>query len=277
MPSEPGAGRAASSRVVLTRDPAQAGPLEAGLTASGFEVGFLPMTEQRLPEDAAELTTALADLRRGGFDGLLLTSGNTVRALLALGWEGEVPAETWVGVVGPGTARVLAELTGLREPWIPTGERSAAGLLEELQTSSEVPGRASGERILLPQSAQARPLLAEGLGSAGFRVVQMTAYETVPLVDDAGRLKRPGSPRRLLPTPDSGDVLGCEDLGTEDMLLVTSSSAASSYAALGERPPSRLLAIGEPTAETLRAQGVLPAAVLREPTAEGMAEALGRR
>ena len=48
-------------RIALTRDPAQAGPLEAGLRAAGLDVQFLPVTEQRLPADTTELTSALAD------------------------------------------------------------------------------------------------------------------------------------------------------------------------------------------------------------------------
>lgn len=284
MSSYPGApfsagrdtGPGALPRVVLTRDPAQAGPLEAGLDAAGIQVGFLPMTEQRLPEDGAELRSALERLRRGDFGGLLLTSGNTVRALLAAGWEAKVPVNTWVGVVGPGTARVLADLTDVDDPWMPVGEKSAAGLLEELPTPREFSDQVSGEHILLPQSAQARPLLVEGVRRAGFQVVHSVAYETVSLVDGAGRLSRPGSPHRLLPAPKADGLFGWEELRTDDVLLVTSSSAAQACAAMRQRPRSWLLAIGEPTAQTLRALALPPAAVLREPSVEGLLDALDR-
>lgn len=176
-------------RIALTRDPAQAGPLEAGLRAAGLQVQFLPLTEQRLPADTAELTTTLERLARGDFSWLLLTSGNTVRALHRMGWDGTVPEGVRIGVVGPGTARVLEELTQLSEPWMPTAEQSAAGIIEEMP----VPAPGETPTVFLPQSAQARAELREGLTALGWEVTAVSAYETGFLVTE-GRLE-PENPR----------------------------------------------------------------------------------
>lgn len=268
-------------RIALTRDPAQAGPLEAGLRAAGLQVQFLPLTEQRLPADTAELTTALDRLGRGDFSWLMLTSGNTVRALHRMGWDGTVPEGVRIGVVGPGTARVLEELTQLSEPWMPAAEQSAAGIIEEMP----VPEPGETPTVLLPQSAQARAELREGLTALGWEVTAVSAYETGFLVTD-GRLEPGESPHRLLPAPDTADILDLDQLAADlrrdrltgvdaVVLLVTSSSAADALADLGVPERVRLLAIGRPTAKTLTRRGI-PARVLREPSADAVLAALGR-
>lgn len=234
-------------RILLTRRPSQAGSLEGGLREAGYEVGFLPLTEQRLPEDLSELSAAITRLERGDFTVLTLTSGNTVRSLLTAGWSGTLPEETDTAVTGPGTARVLQELTEIADPWMPTREASAEGILAEIPHPPE-----PDMRLLLPQSAQARPRLAEGLHELGWQVTAVTAYETVPL---------PALPVGIEPTD-------------EDVLLITSSSAAEAYAGLGLSVRPKLLAFGRPTAETMETLGLSCAGVLPDITAAGVQELL---
>lgn len=269
-------------RIILTRWPDQAGPLEEGLQAAGVDVGFLPLTEQRLPPDLAPLRAAVAELAGGRFDWLLLTSGTTVWALQEAGWDGHVPSGTRVGVTGPGTARVLPEAAG-QEAWMPRREASAAGILTEL------PEPAPGQRILLPQSAQARPQLVEGLRAAGWEVTHLTAYETISRVS-AGALPRSGAAVSTAGAVDIAGAAGGADgeagvvdvggLSAADTVLITSSTAAEAWAQLGsvradsepgERP--RLLAIGRPTAHTLRSLD-LPAITLDDVTAGAVMRAL---
>lgn len=232
-------------RILLTRRLSQAGSLEAGLREAGYEVGFLPLTEQRLPEDLGELSAAITGLERGDFAVVALTSGNTVRSLLTAGWSGTLPEETDAAVTGPGTARVLQELTEITDPWMPTREASAEGILAEIPHPPE-----PEMRLLLPQSAQARPRLAEGLRELGWRVTTVTAYETVPL---------PALPAGV-------------ELSGDDVLLITSSSAAEAYAGLGLAAQPVLLAIGRPTAESMETLGLSCAGVLSEITAAGVQE-----
>lgn len=262
-------------RIVLTRHPGQAGDLEAAVQAAGFDVGFLPLTQQLLPAEVSELTGALELLQRGSFDWLLLTSANTVRALISCGWNGRVPEQTRVAAVGPGTARVLKDLTTVGNPWIPE-DHSAAGILAEL------PAPTAGQRLLLPQSAQARPQLAEGLRARGWDLTHVTAYQTVP-TSSAG----PQPPHRaLLPAPAAegavtgtvtGKLLEATDLRDDDVLLLTSSTAAEAYAQLQPVQAPALLAIGDPTAATMDGLGLPVAAVLSEPTAAGLTSALNEQ
>lgn len=232
-------------RIVLTRAAEAAGALELGLQEAGHEVLHLPLTQQIPVQDSGQITRALAGLRAGKFSWLLLTSGNTVRFLSRAGWDGGVPEQTQIGVVGPGTAQVLQELTGIAELWMPR-EHSAVGIVAEL------PAQAAGEQLLLPQSAKARPALAEGLRKRGWQLTQVSLYDTVPVEGpDVGTL-RPG-----------------------DVVLVTSSSAAQVWATLNT-PEVTVLAIGEPTAETLRSLGHPAALVLPEPTAAGVLQVLSR-
>lgn len=269
-------------RIALTRDPAQAGPLEAGLRAAGLEVRFLPVTEQCLPAETSELRTALERLSGGEFAWVLFTSANTVRALVKLSWDGSLPSQTRVGVVGPGTARVLQRLTGVTEPWMPEAERSAAGMIQEMPE----PAPDDSTSLLLPQSAQARSELREGLSALGWDVTQVSAYETDSLVVD-GVLAAGDPQRRLLPPPASEDLLDLGQLAADlrrdrlthmdpTVLLVTSSSAADALADLGLPQRVRLLAIGRPTARTLSRRGIPAAGVLSEPSAAAVLAALGR-
>ncbi|GAB3847807.1 uroporphyrinogen-III synthase [Nesterenkonia populi] len=211
------------------------------MAEAGLDAAHLPLTQQVLPADPGPLTTAVGRLGAGEFDWLILTSSNTVRFLLQAGWDGVVPARTRVGVIGPGTAATLAELTGITDPWMPQ-DHSAVGILDELDAA---PGT-----LLLPQSAQARPQLAEGLRNQGWDVTQVPAYDTVPV---EGELP-------IRPGPD-------------DVVLLTASSAAQEWVRRGLTART-VLAIGEPTAHTLRDLGAPADAVLPEPTAAGVLAAL---
>lgn len=232
-------------RIILTRAAEATGALESGLQEAGHQVLHLPLTQQMPVQGSGQITTALTDLSAGKFSWLLLTSGNTVRFLSRAGWDGSVPEQTRVGVVGPGTAQVLEGLTGISDPWMPR-EHSAAGIVAEL------PAPGTEKQLLLPQSAKARSVLSEGLIKRGWQVTQLSVYDTAPVED-----------------PDMGT------LEPGDVVLVTSSSAAEVWATLNT-PEATVLAIGEPTAETLRSLGHPAASVLPEPTAGGILQALDR-
>ncbi|MDO5492606.1 MAG: uroporphyrinogen-III synthase [Nesterenkonia sp.] len=253
-------------RIVVTRDGAAAGRLEAQLLDAGHQVAHMPLTEQRVLDDDAELRRGLVALREGRYEVLLLTSANTVRALCRAGWDGAADPTTRVVVTGAGTALALEDLTGLTETWSPKAEASAAGILRELP-----PPRTSA-RALLPQSLQARSDLASGLTDQGWSVDHVPAYRTVARCGpEAARL----SPDRRL-IPDDGAALRPEDLRAEDVVLITSSTAAEVWAGIGDARlrPHRVLAIGAPTAATLEALGEAADAVLPNPTAHGVREAL---
>lgn len=272
-------------RVLLTRQPAQAGDLEAGLAgaeAAGerVRVGFVPLTDFALPEDATPLRALLADwTRRGGW--LVVTSPNTVRALKSVGWDGHVPDTGRIAVTGPGTARVLREAGVATVPWTPPSDRSAEGLITGLTALHP-----DGDRAWLPQSDRARPRLAEGLRAAGWQVHTAPAYRTVAYPAPAER--------RLLaaePEAASADVVAPAALAAEPedaVVLLTSSSAAEEFAAAGLAPLAgagtgeawparvRLVAIGEPTRQTCGRLGLPLAGTAATPDAPGVLAVLAR-
>ncbi|MDO4240145.1 uroporphyrinogen-III synthase [Micrococcus sp.] len=267
-------------RLLLTRRPAQAGDLEAGLRAASgpdgvpFEVGFLPATDTELPDDdgLARLRGAVAALGAGEFVVLVVTSPNGARALAAAGWDGGVPAGVRVAATGPGTVRVLRQV-GLRaDVWVPEEDRSAAGILAGL------PGPArAGERLLLPQSARASDGLAAGLTVRGWDVRRVAAYRTVAY---------PGDPaRRLLPAdPPGADVVTPAEFGRQPegtVLVLTSPSAVEELldgpaadALLSGAVPC--IALGAPTRRAMETAGMPVAAQATTPDAAGVAEAVRR-
>lgn len=262
-------GASTRRRLVLTRDPAAAGRLEAQLGEAGIEFAHLPLTEQRAFDDDADLRCAVTMLHRGHYEALVLTSANTVRALgrAGFGRDSEHPAApARIVVTGAGTAHALHQLTGITEIWHPAGEASAVGILREL------PAPRGTSRLLLPQSAQARSELHTGLTERGWQVDHISAYCTVPLYGPEAPGPRPR--QRLL--PDEGVAMEPGEITAEDVVLITSSSAAQVWAQLrGIRPrPYRVLAIGAPTAATLQALGEPVDAVLPTPTAQGVQTAL---
>ena len=278
-------------RLLLTRQPAQAGGLEVGLAGARvggepLEVGFLPLVDFVRPEDEGPLRRMSAALRDPGSAGVLVvTSPMTVRALRRLGDGGLAPAVRAVAT-GPGTARALAAaVPGLRV-WTPPADRSARGILAGMTGPAAAPEVVAGlwppapggpaPVAWLPQSDRARPELAEGLRAAGWEVRAAVAYRTVPY---------PARPswRRVLAGEDAADAtvvapggLAGQPPGTA--VLLTSSSAAEEFVAHGLAPLAggrvRLLAIGEPTRATCERLGLPLAATCATPDASGVAAAL---
>ncbi len=285
-PGEPSSGE---TRIVLTRHPGQAGAMEPELRAAGFRVEFMPLTEQRLPRDTAPLHSEISRLASGDYDWLILTSANTVRALHRLGWSGEGAAHTAIAVTGPGTARVLQEYTGVDTAWIPS-DRSAAGIVAELPGpaadagadrltggSPANAGTGPGSRVLLPQSSAARSELADGLTARGFTVKKIVAYDTVPLHHDTDSGAEPSTEPPLNPEAPgpSAPVVTPAGLRAADVVLVTSTTSA--YALLNELKrgvPCGLVAIGLPTARTLRELGAPADAVASDPSAAAVIAAV---
>ncbi|MDQ3979552.1 MAG: uroporphyrinogen-III synthase, partial [Actinomycetota bacterium] len=110
-------------------------------------------------------------------------------------------------------------------------------------------------RVLLPQAAASRPVLAEGLNAKGWEVEVVTAYRTLPAA----------------PAPD---VLAAA--AKADAIAFTSASTVSNYldAAGPEALPPVVVCIGPVTAEEARNRGVAVTAVAGSHTLEGLVETL---
>lgn len=246
------------STVVLTRQPSQAGDLEAGLRAAGHRIEFFPVTDFELPENVRELQIGLDQFGSGMYQWLLLTSANAVRALHRGSWDGLVPSTTSIAVTGPGTARVLADIGCHTAPWMPR-EASAHGI--RTQFPRRPTGGSAGfgaARLLLPQSDVAGPAMAEALGEKGWKVDRITAYRTVAYPADPAR--------RLLPVPNPAD-LTTNPSGT---VVLTSPSAAREFAQLSVSSKLQLIAIGQPTEQACHEIGLHLSATAETPDAAGI-------
>lgn len=280
---------AAPRTVVLTRQPAQAGALEAGLAAAGLPVAYLPLTDFVLPPDEGRLRACVA--RLGGRTPvpawLVLTSPNAVRALALCGWEGHVAPGVRVAVTGPGTARVLARAGYPGTPWMPVGDASAAGIVAQFPAPGQAAAPGPGSRtVLLPQSSRATAEVAEGIAGRGWDVERLEAYRTVPFPAGPGlRLlsvetdRGGGGPAGSGAGGDGGGghpgasgVLTPEDLAGTDVVLTSPSAVAELVARRGTaRPPrTRFFAIGRPTRDAAVALGLVPDGTAASPDAAGL-------
>jgi uroporphyrinogen-III synthase len=154
-------------RVVVTRAAHQAAGLTAAFEAAGFTVEHLPLLEVIPPSDPRPLERAASELAL--YDWLVFTSANAVDAFLPL-TGGALPPRLRIAVVGPATAEVLRAFE--IEPHLTATRADAEGLLADL---APLVGRS--RRVLLPQAADARPALAEGLHRAGAEAVAVVAYD----------------------------------------------------------------------------------------------------
>jgi uroporphyrinogen-III synthase/uroporphyrinogen III methyltransferase/synthase len=155
----------------------QAGKLSEGLRALGAEPVEVPVLEIRPPASFEPLDAALRQF--GGYDWVVLTSANTVRAITEraaqLGIGLDQPASMKAAAVGKATA-AAARKAGFQIAFVPevyVAESLVAGLLEELQFRT---GRA---RILLARAAVARDVIPDALREAGAQVGVVDAYRNV--------------------------------------------------------------------------------------------------
>ncbi len=274
-----------TGRVVMTRQPAQAGDVEAGLREAGWTVRFLPLTDFELPADLTDLHAAVDRLRAGGYAWLVATSPNTVRSLVRAGWDGSVPAGTRVAVTGPGTARVLAGAGCPATPWMPDGDASAAGIIAGFPAA---PGAASARgaggsretaRVFLPQSALATDEVATALRSRGWDVQRVEAYRTVPYPAAPERRLLAGTGRAPAADGPGGAVVGLPDLSGA-VVVLTSPSAVRELSRHPDGPgPAgvRFVAIGQPTRRAAERAGIELIGTAATPDAAGLLAVLGRQ
>jgi len=251
--SQPLAGR----RILVTRAAHQAGKLSAGLRALGAEPVEVPLLEIQTPVSFNPLDRALRDL--AGYDWLLFTSANTVRAVAARARElgiplGAVPAR--IAAVGAATAEALAG-EGLTVSLVP--ERYVAeGLIEALSAREPLAGR----RILLARAEIARDVIPDALRAAGAQVDVADAYRNVV----------PANAAELLRAAVAQPIAAA---------LFTSSSTAEHLAEAARRaglpfplPGVAAVSIGPITSQTLQELGWPPAAEADPHDIPGLLQAL---
>lgn len=160
--------------IAVTRAEQQLGSARQLFEAAGAQVVDLPALVVGPPDDWGPLDEALADLEH--FHWLIFSSANGVEALQSRlrrrgGDLARPPRGLRIAAVGRRTAERLQEL-GVGVDFVPS--RFVADALIE-----EFPVSAWGLHLLLPRvQSGGRTLLAEAFGSAGARVVEVSAYET---------------------------------------------------------------------------------------------------
>lgn len=166
MTALPLAGR----RILITRAVHQAGKLSESLRALGAVPVEVPVIEIHPPASFEPLDHALQQLSR--YDWLILTSANTVRALVDRAAELQlnlsVPPSMKIAAVGEATA-ASARKAGLEVSIVP--EKFVA---ESLLVSFA--GEADGKRILLARAAVARDIIPDELRKTGASVDVVDAY-----------------------------------------------------------------------------------------------------
>lgn len=167
-------GALAGKRIVNTRAVHQAEALNTLLRERGAVSLNYPCIAITPPDDPASLDAALVDLTVGRYEWLVLTSANTVfgivERLAVLGLtldEGRFQT----AAIGPTTADAIQQNLGISIADLPA-EYVAESLAHHLPLKA-------GERVLLPESAIARPTLANQLSARGARVTVVMAYQTV--------------------------------------------------------------------------------------------------
>lgn len=244
----------AGLRVVVTRAEHQADGTVAAFEAAGAHVELLPLLEVVPPADPRPLERAASELAL--YDWIVFTSANAVEAFLPLS-GGAFPSRMRVAVVGPATAEALRSFE--IEPHLLAKKADAEGLVAVL-----APYVRRRQRVLLPQAADARPALSEGLAAAGAEAVTVVAYDKRLPLD---------APRR------AAELFSTAPLG---WVTFTSPRIVRHFAGLfgadWERRKGELKAasIGPVTSAELRRQGVEPAAEAERPGDEGLVEAVVR-
>ncbi len=249
-------------RIVVTRADESASGLVAHLGALGAYPIACPTIAIVPPASWTSLDAALE--RLADFDWLVFTSANAVRAfgdrLGVAVTSRALPATLRIAAVGRATADAVGRL--LRAPDLVPQDARAAGLVVAL-------GATVGRRYLLPQSAIARPELAEGLRAAGATVDVATAYRTVPVapaaLQEVARLLHAGRLDAVTltsPSTVAGFLGGLAGVGFAPDLL----------ARLPSRPA--FCCIGTTTATAIRARGLPVDAIADESTDEGLVAAL---
>jgi len=255
-------------RVVVTRAAHQATSTIRAFEEAGARVKRLPLLEVVPPADPRPLDRALASLDT--FAWVVFTSTNTVERILerlpsASG--GSVPAGVRIASVGPATGEALRD-HGL-EPDLEATESRAEGLADLLG-----PCLTGGERILLPQAADARPVLEELLIEAGARVTRVDAYD---------KRMPPESDARAREIFGVGDPSGNRS-GELGWVTFTSPSIVRNFVRLAEgiwgpawperRRSLLAISIGPVTGAALRKLDIEPAAEAATPGDREMVEAV---
>lgn len=232
-------------RIVITRARHQAGELADLLREHGAIPILYPCIAIIPPDDPTPLDSVLMHL--SAYDWMLITSANTVDIIHQhLSERGLSPnfGTIKIGAIGKSSADAVKTIFGRDVDFIPS-----RGTAQHLGT--ELP-MMRGEKIFLPQSEIANPVLADILIKRGGIVTAMSAYQTV--IDSSG-----------------DDLPALLAQNQVDAITFTSSSCVNNFVIkLGYVPDVMVACIGNVTAQTARDTGFSHVLVADDADLEGL-------
>jgi uroporphyrinogen III methyltransferase / synthase len=246
-------------RVLVPRTKEQAGALADRLRAFGAVSEEVPTIAVEPPRTPQQMERAIKGLVTGRYEWIALTSRNAVKAVRERFEEYGLDARAFAGIkvaaVGEQTAADLLAW-GIKPDLVPSGEQSAAGLLEDWPPYDPVFDPI--DRVFLPRADIATENLVAGLVERGWEVDDVTAYRTV-------RAAPPAAPIRE-----------AIKSGGYDAVVFTSSSTVRNLVGIAGKPhPSTVIAcIGPATAKTAEEHGLRVDVLAPNPSVAELACAL---
>lgn len=245
--------------VLVPRTREQAASLSEQLRYYGAVPSEVPTIAVEPPRTPQQMDRAIKGLVTGRYEWVAFTSVNAVRAIREKFEEYGLDARAFAGIkvaaVGDQTAKALVNF-GVRPDLVPSGEQSAAGLLEDWPPYDPVFDPI--DRVFLPRADIATETLVAGLIDMGWEVDDVTAYRTV----------RASPP----PAPTREAIKG----GGFDAVMFTSSSTVRNLVGIAGKPHhvTVIACIGPATVKTAEEHGLRVDVMAPEPSVHQLAEAL---
>jgi len=246
-------------RVLVPRTKEQAGVLSEKLRAYGAVPSEVPTIAVEPPRTPQQMERAVRGLVTGRYEWIAFTSVNAVRAVREKFEEYGLDARAFSGIkvaaVGEQTAASLVAF-GVKPDLVPSGEQSAAGLLEDFPPYDDVLDPIN--RVFLPRADIATETLVAGLVELGWEVDDVTAYRTVRAAPP------PAATREAIKT------------GGFDAVVFTSSSTVRNLVGIAGKPHATtvIACIGPQTAKTAEEHGLRVDVLAEEPSVGALADAL---
>ncbi|WP_030549173.1 uroporphyrinogen-III synthase [Streptomyces albus] len=246
-------------QVLVPRTKEQAASLSDQLRSYGAVPSEVPTIAVEPPRTPQQMERAVKGLVTGRYEWIAFTSVNAVKAVREKFEEYGLDARAFAGIkvaaVGDQTAKSLIEF-GVKPDLVPSGEQSAAGLLEDWPPYDPVFDPI--DRVFLPRADIATETLVAGLIELGWEVDDVTAYRTV----------------RASPPP--AETREAIKSGGFDAVLFTSSSTVRNLVGIAGKPHNVtvIACIGPATAKTAEEHGLRVDVLSPEPSVTRLAEAL---
>ncbi|MFD8572886.1 uroporphyrinogen-III synthase [Streptomyces sp. NPDC057694] len=246
-------------RVLVPRTKEQSAALSDQLRSYGAVPHEVPTIAVEPPRTPQQMERAVKGLVTGRYEWIAFTSVNAVKAVREKFEEYGLDARAFAGIkvaaVGEQTANALIAF-GVKPDLVPSGEQSAAGLLEDWPPYDPVFDPI--DRVFLPRADIATETLVAGLIELGWEVDDVTAYRTV----------------RASPPP--AETREAIKGGGFDAVLFTSSSTVRNLVGIAGKPHNVtvIACIGPATAKTAEEHGLRVDVMAPEPSVTKLAAAL---